>query len=174
MMTSFPKHICVFILLNCFGILQGQIDDCFYNRTVSGTPSVDVSFLAEHKLTSSHGIDTPLPIHYGAGYEICLDTGFYINPGSSLTADLNGCEAECLPDTQICDESCTSPLDDSTTTMGQRYVKYEVVLTFPDSLDNIVPTNCGTGSNYSNCLFIKLPSSSLLNSVCSISFFVFV
>ena len=141
-------------MMSCFGLLHGQIDDCFYNRTITGTPSVDVSFLAEHKLTSSHGIDTPLPIHYGAGFEICIDTGFFINPGSSLIADLNGCVAECLPATQICDESCISPLDDSTTTTGQRYVKYEVVLTFPDSLDNISTTNCGTGSNYSNCIYI--------------------
>ncbi|MFT4569073.1 MAG: hypothetical protein ACI9FN_004043 [Saprospiraceae bacterium] len=141
--------------MNCFGLLQGQIDDCFYNRTVSGTPSVDVSFLAEYKLTSSHKIDTPLPIHYGAGFEICLDTGFYINTGTSLTANLEGCVAQCLPVSNVCDESCISPLEGSTTNKGQRYVKFEVVLTFPDSFDNIVPTNCGTGSNYSNCLFIN-------------------
>jgi len=50
-----------------------------------------------------------------------------------------------------------SPLADvdSFNIKGQRYVKYEVVITFPDTADDIIPQNCGTGSNYSNCLYIK-------------------
>jgi len=68
---------------------------------------------------------------------------------------INGCVAECIPPSNICEEPCTTPLVDSFTVTGQRYVKYEVVITFPDSVDDIDPQNCGTGSNYFNCLYIK-------------------
>ena len=121
-----------FLLLRTIDLCS-QVTNCPYDLVVSGDLAVDSSFLAENSILCNDTIPPPVNLVFSAP-TVFLDSLFTVSSGASLTSDTAGCEATCIPDSSPCQDTCISPLIDSITSSGQRYVKGEVVLTFPDSI----------------------------------------
>jgi hypothetical protein len=66
---------------------------CPTNLTITADISDDDEKLASNTITASNEISGGADVHYGAGTQVTLTTGFKVNSGCTFLADRNGCSA---------------------------------------------------------------------------------
>jgi len=122
----------LFLFLCLTTMVQAQVSDCPWVETVNGIKG-SLTEKAEAKVTSTAIHNANSNILYSAPI-VEMNNPFEVDKLSTLEVNTDGCKVECLEDPNPCEKECGSGYDTEVNDKGIRYIRHEVVLTFPDDL----------------------------------------